>query len=139
MFPIVFYDPCADENAPEESFAFVSSDPLDSLMTFMTLPAIGPTIFHPKDPGNTLAAFLFAIALPAVVGAMSGWLAVRWQICAQANPATPRLARVHRDRQTSVVLLFAGSVLFMNLLPLAFGFDPQIAVLAPLLTVNAAA
>jgi hypothetical protein len=78
------------------------------------------------------------MALPAVVGAMSGWLAARWQVCAQVNPATLRLERVHRDRQTSVVLLFAGSVLFVNLLPLAFWFGPPIPFLNPFLMVNAA-
>jgi hypothetical protein len=137
IFPIVLYDPYADENAPQVSFHVVWSDPR-SLIGFMTLPAIGP-IRNPKGPGSTLDALLFAIALPAVVGAMSGWLAARWQVCAQANPATLRLARVPRDRQTSVVLLFAGSVLFMNLLPFAFFFGPPIAFLRPLLTVNAAA
>src|SRR6185295_2757616 len=101
-------------------------------------PAIG-AVFHPKGPSGTRAAFLIAMALPAVVGAVSGWLAAHWQVCVQANPATLRLARVHQDRQTSVVILFAGSVLFMNLLPFAFLFRRQIPFLAPLLTVNAAA
>jgi hypothetical protein len=139
IFPIVFYDPYANENAPQVSYHLVWSDPR-SWVGFMTVPAIGP-IVHPKGPWSTPAAFLFAIALPALVGAMSAWLAARWQICVQANPATLRLARVDRDRQTSVVLLFAGSVLFMNLLPFtfAFGLWRQVAFLAPLLTVNAAA
>ena len=137
IFPIVSYDPYADANAPQVSFHLVWSDPR-SLVTFMTLPAIG-TVFHPKGPWSTPAAFLFAIALPGVIGAMSGWLAAHWQVCIQADPATLRLARVHRDRQTSVVILFAGSVLFMNLLPFAFLFGRQIPFLAPLLTVNAAA
>jgi hypothetical protein len=138
IFPVVHYDPYADKNAPEVSFDFVSAGPLVGPMAFITQPAWG-TARHPNGPWSMPAAFLFAIVLPAVVGAMSGWLAARWQVCAQANPPTLRLARVHRDRQTSVVLLFAGSVLFLNLLPLAFWFGPQIEFLAPLLTVNAAA
>ena len=136
IFPIVFYDHNADENGPQVSFHIVASDPR-SFIGFMTLPAIGPRSFHPYGPESPLAAVLFAIALPAVVGAMSGWLAARWQVCVQANPATLRLARVHRDRQISVVLLFAGSVLFMNLLP--FAFDLPLRLPGPLLTMNAAA
>jgi hypothetical protein len=139
IFPIVYYDPSADPNAPRLRYHVVWSDPR-SVVGFMTLPAVA-SVFHPKGPWSTPAAFLFAMALPAFVGAMSGWLAARWQVCVQANPATLRLARVHRDRQKSVVLLFAGSVLFMNLLGLTvvFGLGLQIAFLAPLLTVNAAA
>ena len=138
IFPIIRYDPYADKDAPEVSFDFVSAGPLVGSMAFMTLPAWGTTM-HPKGPWSTPAAFLFAIALPAVVGAMSGWLAAHWQVCIQSDPATVRLARVHRDLQISVVLLFAGSVLFMNLLPFAFLFDRQIPFLVPLLMVNAAA
>jgi hypothetical protein len=48
------------------------------------------------------------------------------------------VSHVHRDRQTSVVLLFAGSVLVMNLLPFAFVLGRQVPFLVPLLTVNAA-
>src|SRR5262245_4562861 len=71
IFPIVFYDPYADANAPKVSYHVVWSDPR-SLVAFMTVPAIGPSA-NPRGPGNTLAAFLFAMALPAVVGAMAGW------------------------------------------------------------------
>ena len=139
IFPIVSYDPYADENAPQVSYHVIWSDRY-SVMGFMTLPAVR-AVFHPKGPWSIPAAFLFAIALPAAVGALSAWLAARWQVCVQANPATLRLARVDRDRRTSVVLLFAGSVLFANLLPFTFmfGFGLQIAFLAPLLTVNATA
>ena len=137
IFPIVSYDPYADANAPHVTFHLVWSDPR-SLVAFVALPAIG-TVFHPPGHWSTPAAFLFAIALPGLIGAMSGWLAAHWQVCIQADPATFRLARVHGDRQTSVVLLFAGSVLFMNLLPFAFLFGRQIPFLVPLLTVNAAA
>lgn len=138
LFPIAHYDPYADKNAPQVSFDYVSAGPLVGSMAFMTLPAWGTSMHSPETPRSPLAAFLFAMALPAVVGAMSGWLAARWQVCAQLNPATLRLERVHRDRQTSVVLLFAGSVLFVNLLPLAFWFGPPIPFLNPLLMVNAA-
>ena len=137
IFPIVFYDPYAAENAPQVSYRFVWNEP-SSFLAFPALPAIAPSI-HGIAVGSTLAALLFAIVLPAVVGAMSGWLAARWQVCAQTNPVTLRLTRVDRDRHTSVVILFAGSALFMNLLPLVFGFVPRIAFLTPLLIVNAAA
>jgi hypothetical protein len=138
IFPIAFYDPYADESGPHVSYSVVWSDPR-SWVGFMALPAVGPTIG--RGSTSTLTAFLFAIALPAVVGAISGWLAAHWQLCAQANPATLRLARVDRDRQTGVVLLFAGAVLFMNLLASAVVFEirPPVAFLVPLLTVNAAA
>src|SRR5262245_53777074 len=81
IFPLVFYDPSADANAPQVGYQLVLSDPR-SWIGFMTVPAIGPTV-HWKDPGSTnaLAAFLFAMAVPAVVGAISGWLAARWQVC----------------------------------------------------------
>ena len=137
IFPIVFYDPYAAADAPRVGFDVVWSDPR-SWVAFRTVAAIGSTV-NPGGPGSTLVAFLFAITLPAVVGAMSGWLAARWQVCAQAKPPTLRLARVDRGRQTSVVLLFAGSVLFMSLLPFTVLFGRGIPFLTPLLLVNAAA
>ena len=48
-------------------------------------------------------AFVLEVPLPLMVGTMSGWL----------------VARFHRDQKTAVVLLFAGSVLLMNLLQFA--------------------
>jgi hypothetical protein len=137
IFPIVNYNPYTTPNASRVSFHVVWSDPR-SVIAFTTLPAIGAA-FHPKGPWSTPVAFLFALALPAVVGVVSGWLAAHWQVCIQADPATLRLARVHQDRKTSVVLLFAGSVLLMNLLPFTFLFDRHIVFLVPLLTLNAAA
>jgi hypothetical protein len=50
--------------------------------------------------------FLFAVVLPLIVGAMCGWL----------------VARFHRNQRTTVVLLFAGTVLLMNLLLFGRGF-----------------
>ena len=58
------------------------------------MPVLGPAGFHRSF------SFIFAVALPLIVGAMSGWL----------------VARFHRDQQTGVVLLFAGSILLVDLL-----------------------
>ena len=139
IFPIVFYDPKTDANAPQVRYHIVWSDPR-SVVAFMSLPAIAPARHDSEGHRSTLDALLFAMALPAVAGAISGWFAARWQVCVQANPATLRLGRVQRDRQTSVVLIFACSVLVMNLLPFAFLFGIyQIPFMAPLLTVNAVA
>jgi len=56
----------------------------------------------------------FANALPLIVGAMCGWL----------------VARFHRNQQTAVVLLFAGSILLMDLLlfgPFILNVKPAVA------------
>jgi hypothetical protein len=45
-------------------------------------------------------SFAFAVALPLIVWMFCGWL----------------VARLHHEQQTSVVLLFAGSILLMDLL-----------------------
>jgi hypothetical protein len=45
-------------------------------------------------------SYVFAVALPFVVWTLSGWL----------------VARLHREHQTGVVLLFAASILLMDLL-----------------------
>ena len=58
--------------------------------------------------------FVFAVALPLIVGAMCGWL----------------VARFHRDQQTGVVLLFAGAILLMDLLlfgPFILTVEPRMA------------
>jgi hypothetical protein len=44
--------------------------------------------------------FVFAVAFPLIIGAISGWL----------------VARFHRDQRIAVILLFAASILLMNLL-----------------------
>jgi hypothetical protein len=73
-----------------------------------------------------VTAFVLEVALPLMVGAMSGWL----------------VARFHRDQKTAVVLLFAGSVLLMNLLSFArflFGAGtPTVSVFSGPLAINAA-
>ena len=71
--------------------------------------------------------FVFAVAVPLIVGAMCGRL----------------VARFHRDQQTGVVLLFAGSLFLMNLVLLGpfilFGGPPVAYVVVGPLAANIAA
>ncbi len=55
-------------------------------------------MWNPAYPGGGMPVFKFAF--PLIVGAICGWL----------------VGRFHRDQQTTVVLLFAGSILLMDLL-----------------------
>ncbi len=50
--------------------------------------------------------FVFAVVLPLIVGGTCGWL----------------VARFHRDQRTAVILLFAGSILLINLQLFGRGF-----------------
>ena len=63
------------------------------------MPVLGPFSSNQWAGLRHVYPFVFAVALPLIVGAMCGWL----------------VARFHRDQQTGVVLLFAGSLLLMNL------------------------
>ena len=59
-------------------------------------------------------SFVFGVALPLIVWTMCGWL----------------VARFHRNQQTAVVLLFAGSILLMDLLlfgPFILNVKPAVA------------
>jgi hypothetical protein len=66
-------------------------------------PVIGGGILaHPLSKWaeyRHVTTFVLEVPLPLLVGAMCGWL----------------VARFHRDQRTGMVLLFAGSVLLMNL------------------------
>ena len=88
IFPLAFF-------RTNVRYGFQSSHPVGSAWSFMWMAVLGPGNVH-----HSPAYFVLAVALPLIVGAMSGWL----------------VARLHRDQQTSVVLLFAGSILLMDLL-----------------------
>jgi hypothetical protein len=77
--------------------------------------------------------------MPLVVGLVSGGWIGHFQISAQTNPPTLRLSRVQQGKPMSVVLLFAGTVLFMNLLPFLVLPRLQVPYLTALLGINAAA
>jgi hypothetical protein len=69
-------------------------DPIGTAWTLLSAPVgVQASLARPFS-------FVFAVALPLIVWAMCGWL----------------VARFHRAQQTGVVLLFAGSVLLMDLL-----------------------
>jgi hypothetical protein len=111
---------------------------LPSLTPFFLKDSLGLSI-QPSDPVGTAwsafwapvliqanraqpFSFVFAVALPFIVWTLCGWL----------------VARLHREHQTGMVLLFAGSILLMDLLlagpfvsrvgwPLAFLFAGRLA------------
>jgi hypothetical protein len=92
---------------PSVGVAFVPSDPIGSTWTILTAP-VG---FH--FAVERPFSFVFAFALPLIVWALCGLL----------------VARFHREQRTSVVLLFAGSILLMNLLLNAlFHYVPEISL-----------
>src|SRR5262245_12150954 len=103
IFPLVFY-------GTNVGFEFDPRHPIGSALSFMFMPVLGPASIHQP------VSFVFATALPLIVGTISGWLVAGWQICVLRNPWAIRVSAVHRDRQTGIVLLFAGSILLMDLL-----------------------
>ena len=75
---------------------------------------------------NHVFSFVFAVALTLIVGIMCGWL----------------VASFHREQQTGVVLLFAASLLLMNLVlygPFIFFYGPSVTYVVGPLTANVAA
>jgi hypothetical protein len=89
IFPLVFF-------WSDTGFYFERRDPIGSTLSFMWMPVLGQVgLARPF-----YLAFTLSNALPLIVGAMCGWL----------------VARFHRNQQTAVVLLFAGSILLMDLL-----------------------
>ena len=74
--------------------AIAPSDPIGTMWTILTAPVGFHLAFQRPF------SFIFAVALPLLVWALCGLL----------------VARLHRDQHTSVVLLFAGTILLMNLL-----------------------
>jgi hypothetical protein len=94
------------------------SDPIGSAWSLLIMP-VG-TLFDMAGLG-ALYRFGFSVALPLVVAAICGWL----------------VARFHRPQQKAVVLLFAGSILAMDLLlfgnfVLTLGPRPAYVLLGPL-------
>ena len=74
--------------------AITLSDPIDTIFTILSAP-IGV-----QAGLNRPFSFVFGVLLPFVVWALCGWI----------------VARLHRGHQTGVVLLFAGSILLMEIL-----------------------
>lgn len=93
IFPVVFF-------GTNVGFGIDPSHPLGSLSGLLWTPVLGPASVHQEGPWVTPLSYVFATALPFIVGAVSGWL----------------VARFHRDHKTGMVLLFAGSILLLNVL-----------------------
>jgi len=74
--------------------AITLSDPIDTAFTVLSAP-VGV-----QAGSNRPFSFVFGVILPFLVWALCGWL----------------VARLHRGHQTGVVLLFAGSILLMEVL-----------------------
>ena len=87
IFPLAFY-------GTNLGFDFEPSHPIGSAWSFMWMPVLGLANVHRSFP------LAFAIGLPLIVGAMCGWL----------------VARFHRNQRTVAVLLFAVSILLVDLL-----------------------
>ena len=104
IFPLAFF-------GTNVGYAFKPRHPIGTAWSFMWMPVLGQaSLARPFYP----FVFAVAVALPLMVGAMCGWL----------------VARFHRDQQTAVVLLFAGSILLMDLLlfgPFIFTVEPPVA------------
>lgn len=77
--------------------SFSRSDPIGSMASLLWMPVGAPLRLI---KAGDLFALVFGFGLPLVVAAVCGWL----------------VARFHRDQQTAVVLLFAGSILMTYLL-----------------------
>jgi hypothetical protein len=103
IFPLVFW-------GTNFGYFFEPRHPVGSAWSFMWMPVLGPAGFQPS------VSVAFATALPFAVGVFCGWLVVRWQIRVQRHFPAVRLFRVESGNKTGLVLLFAGSVLLMDLL-----------------------
>jgi len=87
--------------------------------TVMWMPVLGGGVL--ARPSNKWAElrhvypFVFEVALPLIVGSICGWV----------------VARFHRGQQTGAVLLFAGSILLMDLLLFGLLFGRPILFVGP--------
>jgi hypothetical protein len=81
------------------SVSFSLSDPIGSASSVMWLPIAAPRGINERGLADA-ATFTFGIVLPLIVAAVCGWV----------------VAFVHRDRQRLAVLLFAASIILINLL-----------------------
>ena len=104
IFPLAFL-------GTNVGYFFEPRHPIGTAWSFMWMPVLGQVgLARPFY----LIFTAFANALPLIVGAMCGWL----------------VARFHRNQQTAVVLLFAGSILLMDLLlfgPFILNVKPAVA------------
>src|SRR5262245_54756354 len=87
LFPLAFL-------GTNLGYDFQPLHPIGTTWSFMWMPVLGPAGAH----GSLYYAL--AVGLPLIVGAVCGWL----------------VARFYREQQTVAVLLFAGSILVMDLL-----------------------
>ena len=79
--------------------SFSLSEPIASAASVMWMPIAAPRGIN-EDGLASANTFMFGIVLPFIVAAVCGWV----------------VARFHRKQQRAAVLLFAGSMLLMNLL-----------------------
>ena len=79
--------------------SFSLSDPIASAASVMWMPIAAPRGINEDGLANA-NTFMFGIVLPFIVAAVCGWV----------------VARFHGKQQRATVLLFAGSMLLMNLL-----------------------
>jgi hypothetical protein len=101
IFPLAFL-------GTNVGYDFEPSHPIATAWSFMWMTVLGQAgLVRPFYP----FVFAAAVALPFIVGATCGWL----------------VARLHRRQKTAVVLLFAGSILLVDLLL----FAPFIATVQP--------
>jgi hypothetical protein len=139
ILPLVF----PSGPGPQVGFHFVLDDPLSIAAGVMWMPTLGLHYLNREGLWSTPSSFILAIALPLIVGIICGWLVARWQISVERNPFTIRIPRVHPDRKTGVVLLFAASIFLVYLLlfgPLMLHFGPGLTyIFALLLATNVAA
>jgi hypothetical protein len=88
MFPLAFV-------GTNIGYDFEPQHPIATAWSFMWMPVLGQA-----GLGRPFYISVLAVALPFMVGMMCGWL----------------VARLHRDQQTGAVLLFACSILLVDLL-----------------------
>jgi len=79
--------------------AFSLSDPIGSASSVMWMPIGAPRGINQRGLAD-VGTFMFGIVLPFIVAVVCGWVVTRF----------------HRKQQRAAVLLFAGSILLMNIL-----------------------
>src|SRR5262245_49342566 len=79
--------------------AFSLSDPIGSASSVMWMPIAAPIGINQRGLWD-FATLLFGIVMPFIVAAVCGWI----------------VARLHRSQKRAAVLLFAGSILLVNLM-----------------------
>ena len=79
--------------------AFSLSDPIGSASSVMWMPIGAPRGINQRGLAD-VGTFIFGIVLPFIVAIICGWVVTRF----------------HRKQQRAAILLFAGSILLMNIL-----------------------